>query len=125
MGSMYTKTTHASRSRRCFKEPEAAGADPDDQGRAWSRSRRCFKEPEAATDARRRGLTSFSRSRRCFKEPEAVVEAARPLLHGEAAVAAVSKSLRRFERIKAGTEDPRRSRRCFKEPEAARRWCQR
>ena len=60
------------------------------------RSRRCFKETEAEDDAVDAITGLQGRSRRCFKETEAVV-----LEHGMkvcegAAVAAVSRRLRRF-----------------------------
>ena len=62
------------------------------------RSRRCFKEPEAAVKWSRQ-VERRRRSRRCFKEPEAEF---RKLILGDighAAVAAVSKSLRREARL--------------------------
>ncbi len=62
----------------------------------------------------------LSRSRRCFKEPEAVLPPSFRLSHPPAAVAAVSKSLRRGGTTFIVPTANRRSRRCFKEPEAVR-----
>ena len=60
-----------SRSRRCFKEPEAGPEDRRAGKRRDGRSRRCFKEPEADRPGKQTQRPPLGRSRRCFKEPEA------------------------------------------------------
>ncbi len=59
------------------------------------RSRRCFKETEAGWNKHRECSKLQRRSRRCFKETEAVVVRAEVSGSLGAAVAAVSRRLRR------------------------------
>ncbi len=90
------------RSRRCFKEPEAALAregSPSPSGAAVaavskSLRRRHIVSPRAAI---------YGRSRRCFKEPEAAACRSTAQELRLAAVAAVSKSLRRLTTISRGS----------------------
>ncbi len=60
-----------------------------------SRSRRCFKETEAASGLFQAMSEPESRSRRCFKETEAAADHLREECPDRAAVAAVSRRLRR------------------------------
>ncbi len=81
------------RSRRCFKETEAGRAASGSLPSSAGRSRRCFKETEADARHHRFQISPVGRSRRCFKETEAVWSHRGSCSVLLAALAAVSKSL--------------------------------